>query len=99
MGSRKRSAQQKKIAEFRAQLGGLDDLYGRERRSQDKLSERREAARRERGCERKQRYATRADALEAIELCAEHGTRGLSCYRCEYCHGWHLTSHPHSQGR
>lgn len=94
MGSRKRSAQQRRIAEFKAQLGDMGELYGRERQRSEHISERREAARRERGCERKQRYATRADALEAIELCREHGTTGLSCYRCEFCHGWHLTSHP-----
>ena len=94
MGSRKRSAQQRKIAQFKAELGGLDDLYGRERRRSEGAEERREAARRHRACERKNRYAPRADALEAIALCAEHGTSGLQCYRCAYCHGWHLTSHP-----
>ena len=94
MGSRKRSAQQRRIAEFKASLGGLDDLYGREQRRNDDADERREAARRARGCERKNRYATRADAEEAIALCAERGTTGLHCYRCSYCHGWHLTSHP-----
>ena len=94
MPSRKRSAQQKKIAQFKAELGGLDDLYGRERQRSEGMSERREAARRNRACDRKNRYATRMDALEAIRLCAEHGTTGLHCYRCEYCHGWHLTSHP-----
>lgn len=94
MPSRKRSAQQKKIAQFKAELGGLDDLYGREWRRSEGMSERREAARRNRACDSKNRYATRTDALEAIRLCAEHGTTGLQCYRCEYCHGWHLTSHP-----
>ena len=94
MGSRKRSAQQRRIAEFKAGFGGLDDLYGRERRRADGADERREAARRARSCERKQRYATRGDAEEAIALCAEHGRTGLSCCRCDYCHGWHLTSHP-----
>ena len=94
MPSRKRSAQQKKIAQFKAELGGLDDLYGRERRRSKGMSERREAVRRNRACDSKNRYVTRMDALEAIRLCAEHGTTGLQCYRCEYCHGWHLTSHP-----
>lgn len=94
MPSRKRSAQQKKIAQFKAELGGLDDLYGRERRRSEIVGERREAARRNRACDSKNRYATRMDALEAIRLEAELGTTGLQCYRCEYCHGWHLTSHP-----
>lgn len=94
MGSRKRSAQQKRIAQFKAELGGLDDLYGRERKRDEGLEERREAARRMKACERKNRYNTRADAEEAIALCEQYGTTGLHYYRCEYCHGWHLTSHP-----
>ncbi len=94
MGSKKRSAQQRKIAQFKAELGGLDELYGREQRRNANSDERKEAARRARGCESKNRYPTRAAAEEAIALCAEHGTTGLQCYRCEYCHGWHLTSHP-----
>ena len=95
MGSRKRSAQQKRIAEFKESLGGLDDVFARERRHSKSMDERRETVRRTRACDSKNRYATRADAEEAIALCAEHGTYGLHCYRCEYCHGWHLTSHPH----
>ena len=94
MGSRKRSAQQKRIAEFKEGLGGLDDAFAREWRHSRSVDERREEARRMRSCDSKNRYATRFDAEEAIALCAEHGTRGLRCYRCPYCHGWHLTSHP-----
>lgn len=94
MGSRKRSAQQKRIAQFKEGLGGMDDLFGRERQRNEGADARRETHRRNRSCESKQRYATRADAEEAIELCAEHGAHGLQCYRCSYCHGWHLTSHP-----
>ena len=45
-------------------------------------------------CTSKKRYPYRSDAEEAIELCAQHGTRGLHCYRCPYCDGWHLTSKP-----
>ena len=26
--------------------------------------------------------------------CENRGRRGLACYKCEYCGGWHLTSHP-----
>ncbi len=94
MGSRKRSARKREVEAFRAQLGGLDDAYARERRRSDDLSGRKEAARRKRSCESKNRYATRMDAEAAIAACAEHGTRGLRCYRCPHCHGWHLTSHP-----
>ena len=58
----------------------------------DELDARREAADRSRSCERKNRYASRLDAEEAIRRCADHGRRGLHCYRCSYCGGWHLTS-------
>ncbi len=47
-----------------------------------------------RGCKSKKRYGTKQEAQDAIFACAEHGTDGLSCYRCEICKGWHLTSHP-----
>lgn len=96
MGSKKRSAQRRQIAAFHEELGSLDlgDAFARERSRDRDLDERRDDARRQRSCERKQRYATRGEALDAIAACEEHGTRGLSCYRCSYCHGWHLTSHP-----
>jgi hypothetical protein len=92
MGSRKRSAMRRQMEEFRSQLGGMDDAFERAQASHVNLDDRRDAARRARGCERKQRYQTRWDAQEAIALCAEHGRSGLRCYRCEYCGGWHLTS-------
>ena len=53
-----------------------------------------EAALERKACTSKKRYPYRSDAEEAIELCAQHGTRGLHCYRCPYCDGWHLTSKP-----
>ena len=31
--------------------------------------------------------------VDAIAACEDYGTRGLRCYKCEYCKGWHLTSH------
>ena len=92
MTSRKRSARQRQVEAFKAQLGGLDDLYEREERSRDALAAHRESALRTRSCDSKNRYATRWDAQEAIALCAEHGRAGLHCYRCDYCGGWHLTS-------
>lgn len=95
MGSKKRSAKAKQIAEFKSQLGDMGDLFAREDERREELAERRESARRERACESKNRYASRAEAEGAIASCAEWGRRGLSCYRCEYCGGWHLTSHPH----
>ena len=44
--------------------------------------------------ESKNRYASLADAEEAIASCAAYGTRGLHAYRCPHCNGWHLTSKP-----
>ena len=85
-----------------AQIRGLQNLekfqkvlilFVRSRRC-DELDVERERARREKACASKMRYATRADALDAIAACEEHGRRGLSTYRCPYCGGWHRTSHP-----
>lgn len=98
MGSRKRSARQRQTAQFREQLLGRDDglgaAFARERARDEGLEQCKEDLRRERSCESKQRYRSRSEAQDAIDACAEHGTVGLSCYRCSYCHGWHLTSHP-----
>ena len=96
MGSKKRSAQKRAIAQFKEEMGSLDfgDVFDRERRQQDERSKRHDEALREKACASKNRYATRQDAEEAIARCEERGRRGLSCYRCSYCHGWHLTSHP-----
>lgn len=95
MGSRKRSARQKQLEAFRSQLAdGLDGVYARAQQEHAAADERREAAYRSKSCESKNRYATRWDAQEAIALCAEHGRHGLTCYRCDFCGGWHLTSHP-----
>lgn len=96
MGSRKRSARRREIAAFESELGSLDfgDAFDRERRRNEDLAEDREEARRVKACDRKMRYGSRAEAEEAIALSAEHGRRGLSYYRCPYCHNWHLTSHP-----
>ncbi len=102
MGSKKRSARERQRAAFEQGLdggttsGGMADLFEREQRREKDLSERRDAARRYRACESKNRYATRGEALEAIAECERWGRRGLSCYRCPHCKGWHLTSHPHT---
>ena len=94
MTSRKPSARARQRDDFLNSTGGLDDLFAAGRRRLDELDARREEARIERACSSKARYDTKADALEAIAACAEHGRRGLSCYRCPHCGGWHLTSHP-----
>lgn len=71
-----------------------EDLFARERTRQAEAEAEHDAALRRKACESKQRYATLADAQEAIEACAAHGTRGLRAYKCRYCNGWHLTSKP-----
>lgn len=93
MTSRKRSARTQQKQEFMASLGGMDDVFSRESRRSDLLASKRKAALIDKACSSKARYATKAEALETIALCEEHGTRGLSCYRCPHCRGWHLTSH------
>lgn len=95
MTSRKRSARQRQVEAFKSQLSGLDDLYVRAERRSEALAAHREEALRTKACASKNRYATRWDAEEAMAWCAEQGRGGLSCYRCDYCGGWHLTSHPH----
>ena len=94
MGSRKPSANKKRVQQFKSQLGGLDDLFAREDEREQQRSADKEAAMRFRACESKNRYTTKGEALSAAADCAEHGTAGLSVYRCPHCNGWHLTSHP-----
>lgn len=93
MTSRKRSARKRQQEEFWAEAGGMDDAFARAEAERSAAEGRREAALREKSCGSKQRYDTRAEALDAIGRCAERGRRGLACYRCEWCGGWHLTSH------
>ena len=94
MASRKPSANAKRVSEFKAQLGGLDDLFAQEERRKSEMSAKHEAALRLKACESKNRYPSRYDAQLAIDSCAAHGTTGLHSYRCPYCNGWHLTSKP-----
>nr|AHF25152.1 hypothetical protein [uncultured bacterium Contig1772] len=94
MASRKPSANAKRVSKFKAELGGLDDIFAREERRADDMSAKKEAALRDKACESKNRYPTRYDAQEAIDACAAHGKTGLHSYRCPYCKGWHLTSKP-----
>lgn len=94
MGSRKRSAWQKEKAEFAASLGGMDDIFATEHARSQQHEKEQEAALRHKACERKNRYATRAEAQATATECAEHGAPPLHAYRCPYCDGWHLTSKP-----
>ena len=82
------------MQEFKSQLGGMDDVFAREKRATQQRAADKDAARRKKACTSKQRYASYAEAQDTIAACAEHGTRGLSAYRCPHCNGWHLTSHP-----
>ena len=96
MGSRKPSANGKRVQKFKSQLGGLDDLFACESRNQERLSDERKAALKRKACESKNRYSSKSEAQLAIASCADYGTKGLSAYRCPHCDGWHLTSHPRS---
>lgn len=100
MGSKKQSAKARQMAAFKSQLGGsgMDDIFAREDARRERAAEERDEALRWKACESKNRYASRAEAEAAIFSCEEHGRRGLTCYRCGYCNGWHLTSHG-AQGR
>lgn len=93
MGSKKRSAQAKELAAFKAQLGGgMDELFERESKRVKDDERNASEAMREKACASKNRYATRSEAEDAIASCEEHGRTGLRCYKCSYCGGWHLTS-------
>ena len=82
MGSKKRAAWSKAKSEFlgAATGGDMSDLFAREDKRRDALD--------------KNRYDTRAEAEAVMADCENRGRRGLACYKCEYCGGWHLTSHP-----
>ena len=96
MGSRKRSARKRQIDAFESEMAHQDfgTAFERERARTNRLEERRDAVREHKACTSKNRYASRADAEEALAWCEGQGRRGLTYYRCPYCHGWHLTSHP-----
>ncbi len=94
MASHKRSALKRQRQSFEAEFDGMDDLFSREEHRRQTLEAEREAALRHKACTSKNRYATRNEAEEAISACAAYGRGGLHAYRCSYCKGWHLTSHP-----
>ncbi|MEE0475871.1 MAG: hypothetical protein UDF83_05835 [Collinsella stercoris] len=72
----------------------MGDIFAREHERKERLDAEHEAELRRKACESKNRYASKAEAEDVIAACAEHGRCGLSAYRCPYCGGWHLTSHP-----
>ena len=65
MSSRKPSANAKRLGAFRASLGDMGDLFEREQARRDELAAEREEALYDKACASKNRYATRADALDA----------------------------------
>ena len=85
MGSKKRAAWSKAKSEFLGAATGGD---------MSALDAERDEAWRYKSCERKNRYDTRVEAEAVMADCENRGRRGLACYKCEYCGGWHLTSHP-----
>ena len=95
-GEQKASRLVKSQSEFlgAATGGDMSDLFAREDERRDALDAERDEAWRYKSCERKNRYDTRAEAEAVMADCENRGRRGLACYKCEYCGGWHLTSHP-----
>ncbi|MFQ7393054.1 MAG: hypothetical protein ACLRM9_07250 [Collinsella aerofaciens] len=94
MGSKKRAAWSKAKSEFlgAATGGDMSDLFAREDERRDALDAERDEAWRYKSCERKPlRHAPRPRPLWPT---AKTAVGGLACYKCEYCGGWHLTSHP-----
>lgn len=102
MASHKRSALKRQRDAFESGFnagtgfGGMDDVFAQEEHRRQAADAEREEVRRHKACSSKNRYATRGEALDAVAACAAHGTTGLHVYRCSYCRGWHLTSHPRS---
>ena len=99
MGSKKRSAREKQKMAFLADLGNedmdvSDSLFAAEDERRDRMHAEHEEALRYKSCERKTRYNSQLEAQDAIAACAAHGRGGLTCYKCSWCGGWHLTSHP-----
>lgn len=92
MGSQKRSARKARRSAFKRGLGDeLGDVFAREDARRVQQRKQREEALRYKACERKKRYASEAEAKDAIRSCERHGSRDLHCYRCPYCNDWHLT--------
>ena len=94
MGSRKGSARAKRQAQFKAQLGGMDDVFAAEGKRAQARAQQKQDALRKKACSSKNRYSCKGEADAAILQCAQYGTTGLHSYRCQFCNGWHLTSKP-----
>lgn len=66
------------------------------RRERERRKERYDSDDAASACTRKFRYESRHSAMNYIRR--HHSDRPLSTYRCPYCGGWHLTSHPRPCG-
>lgn len=97
MASGKRQARRRRQEAYLSSLPDLTDAFEAARSELKATDARRDQVRQSRACTSKKRYATAGEARDAIASCAAYGRRGLSSYRCPYCHGYHLTSHPRSE--
>ena len=101
MKSKKRSAWAKEAAAFKSSLndgwdndfGVVDDLFAQEAQRDKEQKEARKDALRTKACHSKNRYDTKAEAEEVLAYRQSQGAHGLHTYHCQYCDGWHLTSH------
>jgi hypothetical protein len=94
MGSRKKSSWSRAKREFLDSYNASDDIFSAERNRQRASEAAREEAFQEKSCQSKNRYNSKHEAeLTALE-CMANGSPKLSVYKCDYCNGWHLTSHP-----
>lgn len=101
MKSKKRSSWAKEAAAFKSSLndgwdsdfGAVDDLFAQEAQREKDLKQASKKAQRTKACESKNRYDTKAEAEEVLAYRESQGARGLHVYKCDFCDGWHLTSH------
>jgi hypothetical protein len=94
MSSHKRAAWRREKHEFLSAEAGYDQLFEREHAREAHAQAAAQEALRQKACASKNRYLTRADAEAVAEECMDGGSAALSVYKCEFCDGWHLTSHP-----
>lgn len=86
---------------YRSRLGKRADAKREKsrrkmRREQERRQQRYDSEDAANMCTRKFRYDSRYAAERYIER--HYSEKQLSTYRCPYCGGWHLTSHPRVVG-
>lgn len=105
MKSKKRSSWAKEAAAFKSSLNvgwdsdynAVDDLFAQEAKRDKEQKQAHQDALRTKACNSKNRYDTKAEAEEIRAHRESQGARGLHVYHCQYCDGWHLTSHEQEQ--